>query len=54
MSCAGNVAQPCGRQVEARLAIGEHAATVLTLIFLPALYIECFRVSEPAADVRAT
>lgn len=29
-------------------------ATVLTLIFLPALYIAWFRVSEPAADVRAT
>ena len=29
-------------------------ATVLTLIFLPALYIAWFRVSEPAADARAT
>jgi multidrug efflux pump subunit AcrB len=28
-------------------------ATVLTLIFLPALYIAWFRVSEPA-DARAT
>jgi multidrug efflux pump subunit AcrB len=29
-------------------------ATVLTLIFLPALYIAWFRVSEPATGVRAT
>jgi Cu/Ag efflux pump CusA len=29
-------------------------ATVLTLIFLPVLYIAWFRVSEPAAAARAT
>ena len=31
----------------------ERAATVLTLVFLPALYVIWFRVREPAADTAA-